>query len=102
MKMYLLSDNIDTQRGMRLAGVEGTVVHTHEDVKKALGEILSDREIGILLVAEKLSAEFPDLFRDIKMTNQIPLIVDIPDRHGSDALSAAISEYVREAVGIKL
>lgn len=102
MKMYLLSDNIDTQRGMRLAGVEGTVVHSHEEVKTALEKALGDREIGILLVAEKLSAQYPDLFREIKMTNQTPLVVEIPDRHGSDTLSAAISEYVREAVGIKL
>ena len=27
MKFYLLSDNIDTQMGMRLAGIEGVVVH---------------------------------------------------------------------------
>ena len=27
MKLYLISDNIDTQMGMRLAGVEGVVVH---------------------------------------------------------------------------
>ena len=26
MKMYLISDNIDTWTGMRLAGVEGAVV----------------------------------------------------------------------------
>ncbi len=102
MKMYLLSDNIDTQRGMRLAGVEGTVVHTREEVKNALNKVLDNRDIGILLIAEKLSVQFPDLFREIKMTNQTPLVVEIPDRHGSDTLSAAISEYVREAVGIKL
>ena len=30
MKMYLISDNIDTQTGMRLAGVDGVVVHERE------------------------------------------------------------------------
>ena len=38
MKFYLLSDNIDTQMGLRLAGIEGVVVHavsyTHLDVYK--------------------------------------------------------------------
>lgn len=65
MKMYLLSDNIDTQRGMRLAGVDGVVVHTYDEVKQALDGVLADREIGILLVAEKLSAQFPELLRDM-------------------------------------
>ena len=27
MKMYLISDNVDTYTGMRLAGVDGVVVH---------------------------------------------------------------------------
>ena len=27
VKMYLISDNVDTYTGMRLAGVEGQVVH---------------------------------------------------------------------------
>ena len=30
MKMYLISDNIDTYTGMRLAGVEGVVVHERD------------------------------------------------------------------------
>ncbi len=28
MKFYLISDNIDTQMGMRLAGIDGVVVHS--------------------------------------------------------------------------
>lgn len=32
MKLYLISDNIDTQMGMRLAGVEGVVVHERDEV----------------------------------------------------------------------
>ena len=30
MRMYLISDNIDTYTGMRLSGVEGVVVHERE------------------------------------------------------------------------
>ncbi len=33
MKMYLISDNIDTWTGMRLAGVEGAVVHEKQELK---------------------------------------------------------------------
>lgn len=102
MKMYLLSDNVDTQRGMRLAGVEGVVVHTYDEVKEALEHAMADKMLGILLVAEKLSANYPDLFREIKLTQKTPLVVDIPDRHGSTAMADAIASYVQEAVGIKI
>ena len=33
MKMYLISDNIDTLTGMRLAGVDGIVVHEREELR---------------------------------------------------------------------
>ena len=36
MRFYLISDNIDTMVGMRLAGIEGIVVHEEEEVQKAL------------------------------------------------------------------
>ena len=47
MKMYLISDNIDTLTGMRLAGVEGEVVHgsVDEAKNKAVEKILeNDKE----------------------------------------------------------
>lgn len=102
MIMYLLSDNVDTQRGMRLAGIDGEVVHTYEEVKSALAQVLKNKSIGVLLVAEKLFLSFPELFKDIKLTQKTPLLVEVPDRHGSNKTSNAIAEYVREAVGIKI
>ena len=36
MKMFLISDNVDTLTGMRLAGVEGVVVHEREELREAL------------------------------------------------------------------
>ena len=44
MKMFLISDNIDTYTGMRLAGIEGVVVHEREELKKALENAISDKE----------------------------------------------------------
>ena len=54
MKMYLISDNIDTWTGMRLAGVEGAVVHEKQELKAEIDKVLADKEIGILLLTEKI------------------------------------------------
>ena len=40
MKFFLLSDNVDTVTGMRLAGIEGVVVHKAEETEKALLEAI--------------------------------------------------------------
>ena len=60
MKMYLISDNIDTWTGMRLAGGEGAVVHEKQELKAEIDKVLADKEIGILLLTEKFGKEFPD------------------------------------------
>lgn len=102
MKMYLISDNIDTLTGMRLAGVEGSVVHERDELKEILDRTLSDREIGILLLTERFYKEFPDIIDDVKLNRKLPLIVEIPDRHGAGRRADFITSYINEAIGLKL
>lgn len=102
MKMYLISDNVDTYTGMRLAGVEGCVVHTRQELKEALERTIADRQIGIILLTEKFGREFPDIIDDVKLNRKLPLIVEIPDRHGTGRKPNFITDYVNEAIGIKL
>ena len=59
MKMYLISDNVDTYTGMRLAGVDGIVIHEREELRTALEDVLADKTVGIVLLTEKLGREFP-------------------------------------------
>lgn len=72
MKMYLISDNTDTYTGMRLAGVEGEVVHEKEELKAALDRVLADKEIGIVLLTEKFGREFPDVVNSSSWTTKSP------------------------------
>lgn len=100
MTVYLISDNIDTLTGMRLAGVLGAVVHDREALEKCLEKVRSDREIGIVLVTEKISDMAPDLIREMKQAHELPLLVVIPDRHGSARGEDSITAYVKETIGI--
>ncbi len=102
MKMFLISDNIDTLTGMRLAGVEGAVVHEKDELKEALNKALADKDIGILLLTEKFGREFPEIIDTVKLNRKLPLIVEIPDRHGTGRKPNFITSYVNEAIGLKL
>lgn len=102
MRFYLLSDNIDTLMGMRLAGIEGELVHTSEEVLKALDETMEREDVGIVLMTEKALKQCPDKVTEYKLTRAVPLIVEIPDRHATANISDTISKYLAEAVGIKL
>ena len=79
MKMYLISDNVDTYTGMRLAGVD-----------------------GVVLLTEKFGKEFPEILDQFRLERQMPLLVEIPDRHGTGRKKDFITSYVTEAIGLKL
>lgn len=102
MRMYLISDNVDTYTGMKLSGVNGVVVHTRPELKDELDKVLADKTIGIILITEKLSNEYPEIINDVKLNRRIPLIVEIPDRHGTGRKPDFITAYVNEAIGLKL
>ena len=59
------------------------VVHEREELRQALEKALADKEIGILLLTEKFGREFPEIVDDVKLNHRVPLIVEIPDRHGT-------------------
>lgn len=100
--MYLISDNVDTYTGMRLAGVDGVVVHERNEVKEALEKVLKDKTIGIVLLTEKFGREFPDILDQFRLERKMPLLVEIPDRHGTGRQKDFITSYVTEAIGVKL
>lgn len=102
MKMYLISDNVDTYTGMRLAGVDGVVVHERGELYEALQNVIKDKEVGIVLLTEKFGREFPEIIDDIKLKRKMPLLVEIPVRHGTGRKKDFITSYVNEAIGLKL
>ena len=102
MKFFLLSDNVDTVTGMRLAGIEGVVVHKAEETEKALLEAMDNKDIAVILMTEHLVSLCPDLVYDLKLNHKRPLIVEIPDRHGNGRTKDSITKYVQDAIGVKL
>lgn len=102
MKFYLLSDNVDTKMGMRLAGIDGEVIHTEEEVRKSLAAVMNRSDVAVVLMTHTLVELCPELIMDYKLNVRQPLIVEIPDRHGNGRTSDSITKYVRDAIGVKI
>ncbi|CDR30394.1 V-type ATP synthase subunit F [Acholeplasma oculi] len=102
MRFYLLSDNVDTLVGMRLVGIEGDVLHTKDELLKALDFVMQDESIAICLLTTKVVLIAPDVISELKLRNVSPLFVEIPDRHGNSNIGDAIDAYVSKAIGVKL
>ena len=88
MKMYLISDNIDTQIGMRLVGIDGCVAHDSETITAEIKKAVNDPD--------------KEYLNHLKITLHTPLIIEIPDRHGSRDIANSINNMVQESIGLKL
>ena len=102
MRFFLISDNTDTLTGLRLAGIEGVVADTEEEFRDALQKVETEPEVGMVLVTEKLADTYVPLMDAARQKQGGPLVLAIPDRHGSATGKDRITRYVRDAVGIRI
>lgn len=102
MKSYVISDNHDTWVGMRLAGIDGIILHEREEVLTTLKKVMSDPEIGIVILTEKIVDLAHEEIMEYKIKCKKPLIIEIPDRHGTTRGTDVITTYIRESVGIRI
>ena len=102
MVSYLISDNTDTLVGMRLAGITGVVLHEKNEVLEEFKKCLSDKNIGILILTEKIFDLIPDDVMQAKLKRKFPLIVEIPDRHGLRRDEDFITKYINEYIVISI
>ena len=102
MKMFLISDNTHTLAGMRLAGIEGIVVHERQEVLRELKKIKETKDLGILLITELLVERVEPEIDEMRTSKSLPIIVEIPDRHGSRRSADILSRTIRESIGLKI
>lgn len=102
MRAFLISDSHDTLVGMRLAGIEGMVVHGQSETSRALTAALLMEDIAILAITEKAAALVPDIIQKQREHGDLPILVEIPDRHGTKRGSDFLTKYVRDAIGVKM
>jgi V/A-type H+-transporting ATPase subunit F len=102
MRTFLVSDNHDTVVGLRLAGIPGVIVHEQDEVASAIQDALDFPDLGLLVVTEKVARTAPDLIARLRERGELPLVVVIPDRHGTERDPDYLTQYVRDAIGVKL
>ncbi|MDR0248193.1 MAG: V-type ATP synthase subunit F [Oscillospiraceae bacterium] len=102
MRYFAVSDNLDTLLGLRLAGIDGVEVRTPSEVRGALSRCIEDKDVGVILITEKLARLCPEQIDDLKLRLTRTLVVEIPDRHGTGRTPDSITRYIREAIGVKL
>lgn len=102
MKMFVLSDNSDTWAGMRLAGVDGAILHQKHEVEEKIKELIKSEDVGIILITEKLRAVCGEYVNNLMLECKLPLFLEIPDRHRSGRSKTSITDYIKKSIGLKI
>lgn len=77
MKMYCITDHIDTAIGLKLTGIEAVVVQEKEEIENQLQKVLENEDIGILIVTEKIYETAKQQLDEMKQKLKTPLLVRI-------------------------
>ena len=101
MKIAAFCDK-DTAVGLRLAGVKEIFIPKDDAVD--LWYKITDRDdIGIVFITEEKAAEIGKHLKDYRIRNNIPIVVEIPDKKGrrKDHVDF-VSHLIKKAVGVEV
>jgi V/A-type H+-transporting ATPase subunit F len=92
----------DAVLGFSLAGVDGRIAKTAEEVNSALDDALAASDVGIVLVTEDVAQLIEGRMDHLRLRSTIPLVVEIPGPKGVRPGYPSLSEIVRRAIGVKI
>ena len=100
MKIAAICDN-DTAVGLRLAGLQE--IYIPDDTVKLWDQISERDDFGIVFITEKLAEEIGKHLEEFRIRNNIPIVVEIPDKKGriKDHIDF-VSRLIKKAVGVEI
>jgi V/A-type H+/Na+-transporting ATPase subunit F len=101
VNFYCIADE-ETVRGFRLAGIAGQVVTTVQQAADAMDKAAAQPDYGIIIIAEKVASAIRTQVDEIRFERERPLIVEIPGPEGPLPGRRSLSDFVHEAVGIRI
>jgi V/A-type H+-transporting ATPase subunit F len=101
MKYFIIGDE-DAVLGFGMVGVQGKAVQNQEDAQSAFRHALEDKQIGIIIITERIAQLIRTAVDRYLFRERFPLIVEIPDRLGPIPGRVGIRDMVNAAIGIKL
>ena len=100
MKFFLLTKDVQSYIGFRLAGIDGKVIEAGATFLKRLSEACSDASIGAILVTDELVNESKEQFLKIKAQKNKP-IIEIPACYSGYSVKESIESYINNVIGVE-
>ncbi len=104
MNVIAISDK-DTAAGLRLAGIQTVYVPTKDHSSLHYWHEIEDNieSIGLIIITEQIAEQIGKELNEFRLRNIIPIIVEIPDKHGrKEDRVDYISYLIKKAVGMEI
>jgi V/A-type H+-transporting ATPase subunit F len=103
MRISVIGD-FDTIVGFRLAGIKDAhEVVEPKDAVPILKELVKDKNVGLIIITEKIADEIRSETKSIFECRTMPLLVEIPDKGGPiEKKVDPIKELIKRAVGVEI
>ena len=101
MKYFVIGDE-DTVLGFGMVGVRGTAARSPEEASAAFDEALSAKDVGIVIITERVAELIRPQVDRYLFQEQFPLIVEIPDRQGPLEGKPSLRTMVNQAIGVSV
>lgn len=101
MNYFVIGDE-DAVLGFGMVGVKGRAVRSATEAEAAFKLALEEREVGIVIITERIAELIRPLVDEYIFTEEFPLIVEVPDRGGHVEGRLELREMVNRAIGITL
>jgi V/A-type H+-transporting ATPase subunit F len=92
----------DAVLGFSLAAVDGVVATSAEQVNRALDDVLSTQDVGIVLVTDDVASLIEGRMDQLRLQSTIPLVVEVPGPRGEHADRPTLSDIIRRAIGVDI
>lgn len=101
MKTIILGDK-ESVLLFGLEGVEGRIVENQNDAIDEIKKIRKTKSYGLLIVTEEVATWAMEQVSLLRFSKELPLVIDIPGARGHVETGKKLSDYIREAVGIRI
>ena len=101
MKMVFLGDR-ETHLLFSLEGMECRIVEKPEEAVEEIKKIKKTKAYGLLIVTQQVALWAIDQVNQLRFSKELPLVIDIPSAQGEIDTGKKLSDYIREAVGIRI
>ena len=101
MRSYCLCESQETLTAMRLGGIEGKLIHSDEEAKSLIDQLIKDSQIALIMVSENIHNRIKPYIMPIKLACKHTLIIQIPETDGLKDKDY-IMKYIKNSIGLKL